>query len=74
LAELQETVYDEIELPPLLVGGLKVTLRPPVVDVVDVADAFALPGALGATAAIKLFDAEEGGPEPTALVAYTVQV
>jgi hypothetical protein len=56
-------------LPPLLTGGVKVTLAcalPPV--------AVAPVGASGTVAGVTLFDGAEGALEPTALAATTVNV
>jgi hypothetical protein len=69
LLDVHVAVKPVIVAPPLLAGGVNVTE----------ADAFprvALPivGAPGTVAGTKLFDAADGAPVPTALVAVTLQV
>ena len=67
-AGVEVTVYPVIALPPLLTGGVKLTLAcafPPVA-VTEV-------GAPGTVAGVTLFDAADGALEPAALVATTVK-
>jgi hypothetical protein len=58
-----------IALPPLLAGGVNLTEARPFPRV-----AVPIVGAPGTVAGMKLFDAAEGAPVPTALVAVTLQV
>jgi hypothetical protein len=62
-------VYDVMVEPPLLAGGVKVT-------VACALPAVAVPivGAPGTVAGVTLLEAEEAGPVPTAFVAVTVNV
>jgi hypothetical protein len=62
-------VYDVIAEPPLLAGGVKLT-------VACVLPRVAVPivGAPGTVAGVTLFEAAEGAPVPTAFVAVTVKV
>jgi hypothetical protein len=62
-------VYDVIAAPPLLAGGVKLT-------VACALPAVAVPmvGAPGTVAGVTLFEAADAGPVPTELVAVTVNV
>jgi hypothetical protein len=64
-------VYDVMGLPPVLLGGVQLTVAEllPAVAVTAV-------GAAGAPAAVGVteFEGTDGGPEPCALVATTVNV
>jgi hypothetical protein len=67
---LEVTVYEVIGLPPLEVGGLKVTvacLLPPVAVA-----PLGTPGSVGA--GVTLLEGFEAGPVPTPLVAVTEKV
>ena len=66
---LEVTVYEVIGLPPFEAGAVKLTV------------AWALPavaetpvGAPGTVAGVTLFEGDEAGPVPMALVAVTVNV
>jgi hypothetical protein len=58
-----------IALPPLLAGGVNVTVADPLPAV-----AFALVGAPGTVIGVTLFDAVDGALEPATFVAMTVNV
>jgi hypothetical protein len=60
-------VYEMMAAPPLLAGGVKVT-----VACAFPAVAVPIVGAPGNVAGVTLFDAADAGPVPTALVAVTV--
>jgi hypothetical protein len=63
-----------IALPPLLAGGVNVTVNGPAVPAVAPVTAFTAVGAPGRFASVTGFDGPDAGPLPTAFDAVTEHV